>query len=105
LELVNQHLTDSIHYAENIQQTMLPSDWLFNLAFKEHFILYKPLDIVSGDFYWLHREKGMIFFAVADCTGHGVSGAFMSLLGISFLNEIIRIKGIKKPNLILDELL
>lgn len=104
LELANQHLTDSIHYAENIQQTMLPSEWQFNLAFKEHFVLYRPLDIVSGDFYWLFREKGRITFAVADCTGHGVSGAFMSLLGISFLNEIIRIKGIKKPNLILDEL-
>lgn len=104
LELANQHLTDSIHYAENIQQTMLPSEWQFNLAFKEHLVVYKPLDIVSGDFYWLHREKGRVTFAVADCTGHGVSGAFMSLLGISFLNEIIRIKGIKKPNLILDEL-
>ena len=58
--------------------------------------MFKPKDVVSGDFYWVYKEEGFTFFTVADCTGHGVPGAFMSMLGISFLNEIIIEKGIKK---------
>jgi serine phosphatase RsbU (regulator of sigma subunit) len=104
LEHINLHLTESIEYAVNIQETMLPSSEQFSSIFPSHFIFYKPLDLVSGDFYWLHRQNNQVFFAVADCTGHGVSGAFMSLLGISFLNEIIKIKRIEKPNEILDHL-
>jgi serine phosphatase RsbU (regulator of sigma subunit) len=104
LEGINQHLTESISYAESIQQTMLPTEEQFRAVFYNYFVVYKPLDIVSGDFYWLYQKENRVCFAVADCTGHGVSGAFMSILGISFLNEIVRYKGEKEPNLILEEL-
>jgi serine phosphatase RsbU (regulator of sigma subunit) len=104
LEGINQHLTESISYAESIQQTMLPMEEQFKSVFYNFFVVYKPLDIVSGDFYWFYQKDNQVYFAVADCTGHGVSGAFMSILGISFLNEIVRFKGVQEPHLILEEL-
>lgn len=104
LESINHHLTESISYALNIQQTMLPPDEQFKTLFSSYFIIHKPLDIVSGDFYWLFQEDNRVYFAVADCTGHGVSGAFMSILGISFLNEIVRYKGVKEPSQIIEDL-
>lgn len=98
-----KHITDSIHYALRIQRAILPSLELFSDKI-EHFVLYKPRDIVSGDFYWVnHREESWIVIA-ADCTGHGVPGAFMSMLGISFLNEIVNNRNIRRPDLILNEL-
>ena len=85
----NQKITDSIQYAKRIQNSILPPEELFSNSFTDYFILFKPKDIVSGDFYWLKETDSRIFIAVADCTGHGVPGAFMSLLGMSFLNEIV----------------
>jgi len=85
----NKDITDSITYASKIQIALLPLDMLTSQLFYEHFIFFNPRDIVSGDFYWTRKKGDIIYFAVADCTGHGVPGAFMSMLGIAFLNEII----------------
>jgi serine phosphatase RsbU (regulator of sigma subunit)/ligand-binding sensor domain-containing protein len=85
----NKEITDSIEYASRIQNALLPLKDHFYKAFQDHFILFKPRDIVSGDFYWIYRKDHKIYVTAADCTGHGVPGAFMSLLGISFLNEIV----------------
>ncbi len=93
----NQSITSSINYAKRIQEAFLPSLKEINNAFPQNFILYLPKDIVSGDFYWVHEIKRKVkgkpehyvIWAVADCTGHGVPGAFMSLIGISLLNEIV----------------
>jgi serine phosphatase RsbU (regulator of sigma subunit) len=84
-----QEITSSIAYASRIQHAMLPEDNLLKKSFSDHFILFRPRDIVSGDFYWIAGEGGRVFFTAADCTGHGVPGAFMSMLGISSLNDII----------------
>ncbi len=82
-------LADSIRYASYIQQAMLPSQKELNRHFPQNFVLNLPRDIVSGDFYWIYRSKNKIIFCVADCTGHGIPGAFMSVLGISVLNQIV----------------
>ncbi len=82
-------ITDSIHYASRIQAALMPREDLFKNFFKDYFVFNKARDIVSGDFLWLKHHKNDIYLAVADCTGHGVSGAFMSVLGISLLNEEI----------------
>ena len=104
IEEKNQHITSSIEYASRIQRALLPPEELIQKHLPNHFILYKPRDIVSGDFYWLKQIEDSIVFATADCTGHGVPGAFMSMLGISFLNEIVNKKHINKPSDILNEL-
>ncbi len=85
----NQHITDSINYAQRIQQAALPENAQIKELLPDHFVLYKPRDIVSGDFYWLRQIEHKAVIAVGDCTGHGVPGAFMSMLALSFLNEII----------------
>jgi serine phosphatase RsbU (regulator of sigma subunit) len=90
IEEKNKDITDSILYAKQIQRALLASDKLFADSFKDYFIFFKPKDIVSGDFYWAHKTEKEILIANADCTGHGVPGAFMSLIGVSKLNEIIR---------------
>lgn len=82
-------ITASIKYASRIQQAMLPFKNKIETFFTESFILYKPRDIVSGDFYWFMSEDNYAVYVAADCTGHGVPGAFMSMLGIAFLNEIV----------------
>ncbi|MCA1756708.1 MAG: SpoIIE family protein phosphatase [Bacteroidales bacterium] len=89
-EIIKQkeEITSSITYASRIQDAILPEEDLCRRLFRDHFVLFKPRDIVSGDFYWIHEEMERITFAVADCTGHGVPGAIMSMLGISLLNEI-----------------
>ena len=89
LEEKNQNIIDSIRYAQRIQEAVTPSDALFHQHFKDSFVLWKPRDIVSGDFYWLSPRNNQLFVAAADCTGHGVPGAFMSIMGISFLNQIV----------------
>jgi len=99
-----KQITDSIVYAERIQRALLPSKEYLDEIFNEYFILLKPLHIVSGDFYWIKKIENQIVIAVADCTGHGVPGAFMSMLGISFLNEIINKEKITQANHILNEL-
>lgn len=82
-------ITDSIRYAQRIQSALLPPESYIKRNLPDHFILYKPRDIVSGDFYWMMNKDDKIIIAAADCTGHGVPGAFMSMLGIAFLNEIL----------------
>lgn len=89
IERHNQQMTDSINYAQRIQQAVLPEEKLFADNFKGHFIFYSPKNIVSGDFYWTRRVGDYVVFTAADCTGHGVPGAFVSMLGISTLNEIV----------------
>ncbi|MFO7576001.1 MAG: SpoIIE family protein phosphatase [Bacteroidales bacterium] len=84
-----QEITSSIAYASRIQHAMLSEVILFKNSFSDHFIFFRPRDIVSGDFFWIAGEGGRVFFTAADCTGHGVPGAFMSMLGISSLNDII----------------
>jgi len=85
----NKEITDSIEYASRIQTALLPPKELIDKIIPDSFILFKPRDIVSGDFYWLSEKGNKIISVTADCTGHGVPGAFMSMLGISFLNEIV----------------
>jgi len=89
IELQNKHITSSINYAGRIQRAVIPSQEDFSLYLREHFIFFKPREIVSGDFYYLNTKGETIIVAAADCTGHGVPGAFMSILGISLLNQII----------------
>jgi serine phosphatase RsbU (regulator of sigma subunit) len=88
IEAQKQEITSSIEYASRIQMAMLPEEFHFTDNFSDYFIIFKPRDIVSGDFYWVGENDKQIFFSVGDCTGHGVPGAFMSTLGISTLNEI-----------------
>jgi len=99
-----EKITDSIDYARHIQQALLPSSEFAAGNLGEHFILFKPKDVVSGDFYWATRVNEFLIVTVADCTGHGVPGAFMSMLGISFLNEIVGKKEVVKASEILDQL-
>jgi len=100
----NKHITDSINYASKIQKAALPKHAVFETYVSDFFILFKPRDIVSGDFYWAEKIGNQLIVAVADCTGHGVPGAFMSMLGISFLGNIIRKQDIKQTNMVLEEL-
>jgi serine phosphatase RsbU (regulator of sigma subunit) len=99
-----EELTDSIEYASRIQRALLPPDQMLTSHGLDHFILFRPRDIVSGDFYWFGVNSGKVFIVAADCTGHGVPGAFMSMLGISFLDEIVIKSGITDTNRILDAL-
>lgn len=94
VEEKQKEITDSIHYAKRIQSTLLAHQALLQKNLPEHFVLFKPKDIVSGDFYWATKKDEKFYLAVCDSTGHGVPGAFMSLLNISFLNEAINEKQI-----------
>ncbi len=101
----NKEIVDSINYAKKIQYALLAHDDLLKTNLPDHFVLFKPKDIVSGDFYWGTAPevgRGAFYLAVCDSTGHGVPGAFMSLLNISFLNEAITEKGIEHPHEILN---
>lgn len=102
-ELYNQ-VTDSIKYAKRIQEAILPPDELIKDLLPNSFILYKPKDIVSGDFYWIGQKANKIFFAAVDCTGHGVPGALMSIVGSNGLNQALHTEGIDRPSQILDSL-
>ena len=104
IEKKNIQITDSITYAKRIQDSILPSEDELKSYFPESFIFFQPRDIVSGDFYWFSQRKEKIFMAVADCTGHGVPGAFMSMIGNTLLNEIVNEKGIYDPAEILSQL-
>ena len=104
IENIHQELTHSIEYAKRIQTSILPHESILQEAFTEHFILFKPRDIVSGDFYWYSSYKDISIVTVADCTGHGVPGAILSMLGMSFLHEIVQKEGIVKPDIILQRL-
>jgi serine phosphatase RsbU (regulator of sigma subunit) len=97
-------IIDSINYAKRIQSAMLPPETYVTELLNENFIFYKPRDIVSGDFYWIKHVNQYIVLLAADCTGHGVPGALMSMLGISYLNEIVQRREITQANQILNEL-
>jgi len=100
----NKNITASIKYAKRIQTAMLPSDNEVTELLPEHFILFKPRDIVSGDFYWVKKINNKTIIAAADCTGHGIPGAFVSMLGISLLNEIASTEDITTASSILENL-
>jgi len=112
IEEKHHNVTESIRYAKRIQETILPSSELTKHLFPESFVLYKPKDIVSGDFYWIEtakvqnpesgEEKEIILFSVIDCTGHGVPGAFMSIFGFNLLNQAMDEHNLTKPSEILD---
>ena len=104
LELKNIEITSSIRYAKRIQESILPAKDQVDRILKDHFILYKPKDIVSGDFYWVGEANGKALVAAVDCTGHGVPGAFMSLIGNALLKESIMEHGKTRPADILNEL-
>jgi serine phosphatase RsbU (regulator of sigma subunit) len=104
IEKKNEEITDSIRYAQRIQTAVLPAVDLIAAGLGDYFIFYKPKDIVSGDFYWMKEIGENIVIAVADCTGHGVPGAFMSMLGISSLNELVSKSGFDNASIILDRL-
>ncbi|WP_281614838.1 two-component regulator propeller domain-containing protein [Flammeovirga sp. SubArs3] len=106
ISLKNRHITDSIRYAQTMQEAILPLTGQFSQFFTNHFILFKPKDIVSGDFYWLSAKdtENRLFVAVVDCTGHGVPGAFMSMIGMSLLNKIVNENNITSPALVLKKL-
>lgn len=98
----NKEITDSIRYAKRIQESILPPDAHVKQLLPDSFILYKPKDIVSGDFYWAEEWGGKVLVAVADCTGHGVPGAFMSIVGHNLLDQAVTVYGLDKPALILN---
>lgn len=102
IELKNKDIMDSIHYALKIQNAMLPSESLFKKTFKENFIFYQPKDVVAGDFYWMECIDDDIFVAVADCTGHGVPGAILSIICSNALKQVVCETKIKAPGEILD---
>jgi serine phosphatase RsbU (regulator of sigma subunit) len=104
IETKNREITDSIFYAKNIQTSLIPTTLDFEKYFDDSFILFKPKDIISGDFYWISDKEGKVIFVTADCTGHGVPGGFMSMLGISLLNEIINEYALTEPALVMSKL-
>ena len=104
LSLKNKNITDSINYAKRIQSALMPSEKQFMNIFPESFVLHIPRDIVSGDFYWINEIKENIFIAAVDCTGHGVPGAFVSIIGFELFRKLTNIEGIKKPSEVLNNL-
>ncbi len=110
IETNNRNITDSIRYALTIQQAMLPETELLNSLFASHFVIFKPLSIVSGDFYWVSKieteEEGILktrtYTAIIDCTGHGVPGGFMSVIGKTLLDEIVQTQQVRQPSRILE---
>jgi len=101
IEKYNSKITDSIKYAERIQSAILSSLEIAAPYFEDYFCYYKPKDYVSGDFYWLSTKNDKLIFAVADCTGHGVPGAFMSIIGMDLLNQAVNRQNIQNPSEIL----
>jgi serine phosphatase RsbU (regulator of sigma subunit)/ligand-binding sensor domain-containing protein len=104
LEYQKKEIEDSIRYASRIQTAVIPSEKDCNAILPESFVFFRPLNIVSGDFYWISKVEKKIVFSAADCTGHGVPGAIMSMLGIAFLNEIVNKDLITEPDKVLENL-
>ena len=104
LQNVYLQITESLRYAGHLQMSMLPDHSVLKKKIQEDFIYYKPCDIVSGDFYWFTQKRNRMVIAVADCTGHGIPAAFMSIVGITMLEEIVEHKNILNANEILDAL-
>jgi len=99
-----EEITDSIMYASRIQRAILPPDEYVHRILPSHFVLFMPRDIVSGDYYWITEKNKKVYVIAADCTGHGVPGAFMSMLGITFLNEILNEEEYMQANEVLNRL-
>ena len=104
LQVEHQELSDSIDYAVRIQNAILPPSYFVNECLPESFILYKPKDVVSGDFYFVSKQDNHVTFAAVDCTGHGVPGAMMSVVGFNLLDQAVNKMGIKQPAKILEYL-
>ncbi len=104
IEQIHRQVSESIDYAKRLQQAVLPDENILQVNFSDSFILFKPKDKVSGDFYWWYHAENETLITAADCTGHGVPGAFMSMMGITFLREIIIKNNVYQPNLILTNL-
>jgi serine phosphatase RsbU (regulator of sigma subunit) len=104
IEEQKKNITDSIYYARRIQNAILPSFNLIDKCLSNYFILYMPKDIVSGDFYWMHETDGHVMMAAVDCTGHGVPGAFMSIVGFNQLNHAVSVRKARRASEILDVL-
>jgi len=102
LEILFKQVTDSIHYAKRIQEAILPPNNLVKTILPESLVLYKPKDIVSGDFYWIDKKGDWCYFAAVDCTGHGVPGAFMSIVGYNLLKDILKTTDRVEPSVIMD---
>lgn len=104
LKVAYDEIRDSINYAKRIQDAISPSEELIHSAFKDSFILFRPKDIISGDFFWFTKENNEIVIAAIDCTGHGVPGALMTVIGNSLLNQIVNVSNIYDPGEILKQL-
>jgi serine phosphatase RsbU (regulator of sigma subunit)/uncharacterized protein HemY len=104
IEMNHKVITGSINYARYIQKAVLPKPEHLAACLDDYFVIFKPKEVVSGDFYWVYQKENKIIVAAADCTGHGVPGAFMSMLGITLLNEIIKKDSVTNPAAILDRL-
>ena len=102
VESKNKNITDSIRYAKKIQDAILPDDEYLNQLLEDYFVFYLPKDIVSGDFYWIQEKHGLIYAAIVDCTGHGVPGAFMSIIAHNLLSQALNEYRFKKPSEILN---
>jgi serine phosphatase RsbU (regulator of sigma subunit) len=102
LELKDKNITDSLIYAQRIQEALLPSEAYFRKHFEDSFILFKPKNIVSGDFYWIGEKGEKIFIVAADCTGHGVPGALMSMIGLKIIEKTINEDNIEIPSKVLS---
>lgn len=104
IEAKNRDILSSIDYAQKIQQALLPSNQVLRSIFKDSLVVFFPRDVVSGDFYWVGKKGENTCFSLMDCTGHGVPGAFMSMIGNSLLNELILEKGLTTPSVVLDSM-
>jgi serine phosphatase RsbU (regulator of sigma subunit)/HAMP domain-containing protein len=104
LEILYKHITDSIRYAKRLQDAILPPPSVVSRLLPESFILFKPKDIVSGDFYWMFEKNNRVYIAAVDCTGHGVPGAFMSIVGNNMLNQIVKENADLNAGQMLDEM-
>ena len=104
IEEKNKNITDSINYAKRLQNAILPSNEMINKILPEYFILYQPKDIVSGDFYWVSQHENKTIIAAVDCTGHGVPGALLSIVGHNAINQTVNELNISKPSLVLDSM-
>ncbi len=104
IEIAHKNIRGSINYARRIQTAVLPNEQIISQILNDYFILFKPRDIVSGDFYFIRQINNLTYIIVADCTGHGVPGAFMSMLGLTLINELVQKSTIKNAGLFLDEL-
>lgn len=103
IEKKNEQIHDSILYAKRIQEAILPYEDIMSNKKIRPFVFYRPKDVVSGDYYWFSEKNGKLIFVAADCTGHGVPGAFLSMLGVTILHEIINTRGILQANEVLNE--